>query len=142
MKMLTRIKRLGRPKKGIGDRRHTSRRRGVSSRAAQVPWASRVFLHSSRSRAYRKAYNLGYDKAFNEGWDLGIQNFSTPLDLTSIIIPTYNQLGYLKLCIESIQAKTLEPYELIVIDSGSTDETANYLRSLPNTVKYQLSPEN
>jgi GT2 family glycosyltransferase/spore maturation protein CgeB/tetratricopeptide (TPR) repeat protein/protein-L-isoaspartate O-methyltransferase len=50
--------------------------------------------------------------------------------LTSIIIVTYNQLPYTKLCLESIRQYTDESYELIVVDNGSTDGTQDYLRSL------------
>jgi GT2 family glycosyltransferase len=42
-------------------------------------------------------------------------------DLTSIIIPNYNGLFYLEQCVGSIRTHTEQPYELIVVDSGSTD---------------------
>ncbi|AOR24014.1 bifunctional glycosyltransferase family 2 protein/class I SAM-dependent methyltransferase [Clostridium taeniosporum] len=47
---------------------------------------------------------------------------------TSIIILTYNQLEYTKLCIESIRKFTPENYyEIIVIDNNSTDGTVEWL---------------
>ena len=49
--------------------------------------------------------------------------------LTSIIIPTYNQLEYTRWCLDSIRYYTGEPYELIVVDNGSTDGTVEYLWS-------------
>jgi O-antigen biosynthesis protein len=49
---------------------------------------------------------------------------------TSIILVTYNQLAYTRQCLESIRFRTDEPYELIVVDNGSTDGTVDYLRSL------------
>ncbi|MDF2815088.1 MAG: glycosyl transferase family 2, partial [Paenibacillus sp.] len=62
---------------------------------------------------------------------------------TSIVIPTYNQLNYLKDCIESIERYTPEPHEIIVVDNGSTDGTAEYLRSLPgNAVRHTISEHN
>lgn len=45
---------------------------------------------------------------------------------TSIIIPTYNGLTLLKECIDSIRRYTETPYEIIVIDNGSTDGTVDY----------------
>lgn len=45
---------------------------------------------------------------------------------TSMIIPSYNGLHLLKPCIESIRLHTHEPYEIIVVDNGSTDGTAEY----------------
>jgi glycosyltransferase involved in cell wall biosynthesis len=49
--------------------------------------------------------------------------------LTSIIILTCNQLQYTKKCIESIFQNTQKPYELIIVDNGSTDGTVEYLES-------------
>jgi GT2 family glycosyltransferase/tetratricopeptide (TPR) repeat protein/SAM-dependent methyltransferase len=49
--------------------------------------------------------------------------------LTSIIIVTHNQVAYTRACLESIRFVTDEPYELIVVDNGSTDGTVEYLRS-------------
>ncbi|QDU09835.1 glycosyltransferase [Gimesia aquarii] len=50
--------------------------------------------------------------------------------LTSIIVVTHNQLSYTHQCVESIQLRTGEPYELIFIDNGSTDGTPEYLQSI------------
>jgi len=50
--------------------------------------------------------------------------------LTSIIILACNQLSYTKMCIESLQRCTSEPYELILVDNGSVDGTAEYFDSL------------
>ena len=49
--------------------------------------------------------------------------------LTSIIILTHNQLEYTKKCIESIFTRTKEPFELVVVDNGSTDGTVEYLET-------------
>lgn len=49
---------------------------------------------------------------------------------TSIIIPCFNQLKYTKLCLESVLKYTDVPYELILIDNGSTDGTFDYLKAL------------
>ncbi|MFW9917875.1 MAG: glycosyltransferase, partial [Candidatus Thorarchaeota archaeon] len=55
---------------------------------------------------------------------------SLPRFLMSIIILTYNQINYTKKCIESILKFTSEPFELILIDNGSTDGTLSYLEQL------------
>lgn len=47
---------------------------------------------------------------------------------TSIIIPTYNGKELLKDCIYSIKQHTEEPYEIIVVDNGSTDGTVDICR--------------
>ncbi|NOY77249.1 MAG: glycosyltransferase [Calditrichaeota bacterium] len=49
--------------------------------------------------------------------------------LTSIVLLTYNGLEYTQKCIESIRKHTHVPYELIVVDNGSTDGMVNYLKS-------------
>ncbi|MEX2121004.1 MAG: glycosyltransferase [Pirellulales bacterium] len=48
--------------------------------------------------------------------------------LTSIVIVTHNQLDYTHQCLESIRFRTDQPYELILVDNGSTDGTVEYLR--------------
>lgn len=46
--------------------------------------------------------------------------------MTSIIIPTYNGLHLLQPCVEAIRSFTDTPYEIIVVDNGSRDETSVY----------------
>ncbi|RRJ61637.1 glycosyltransferase family 2 protein [Paenibacillus oralis] len=46
--------------------------------------------------------------------------------LTSIVIPTYNGLHLLRPCVEAIRKHTEVPYEIIVVDNGSDDETAQF----------------
>ena len=50
--------------------------------------------------------------------------------LISVIIPVYNGEQYLKNCIESIEAQSYEPLEVIVINDGSTDGTAEVCEKL------------
>lgn len=46
----------------------------------------------------------------------------------SIVILTLNQFAHTIRCLESIRKYTTEPYELIIVDNGSTDLTLPYLR--------------
>ena len=46
--------------------------------------------------------------------------------MISILIPTLNNLDYLKLCIRSIQENTIVPYEILVWDNGSEKETQSW----------------
>jgi len=47
--------------------------------------------------------------------------------LASIIIPCWNQLEYTRFCLPALVRHTRPPWELIVIDNGSTDGTGIYL---------------
>ena len=49
----------------------------------------------------------------------------------SIIIPAYNEERYLGRCLDSIAAQLERPYEVFVIDNGSTDKTVKIARSYP-----------
>src|SRR5262245_35960235 len=53
----------------------------------------------------------------------------------SVIIPTYNRLDFIQQAVKSIEAQSHGDYEIIVVDDGSTDGTADYLASLGTHVK-------
>lgn len=57
-------------------------------------------------------------------------------NLLSIAILTHNALEYTKKCIESIQKNTSVNYEILILDNGSTDGTAEYLESIRKDFKY------
>ena len=44
----------------------------------------------------------------------------------SVVIPTHNRLTLLRECINSVRAQTKPPDEIVVVDDGSNDETANW----------------
>lgn len=54
----------------------------------------------------------------------------------SVILPVYNGEQYLPFAIESVLSQTLEDYELIVVDDGSADATAEIAKSYGGRVKY------
>ncbi|WP_227551706.1 glycosyltransferase family 2 protein [Metabacillus sediminilitoris] len=54
------------------------------------------------------------------------------MSLTSIIILTLNNLEKTKKCLVSIRKYTHQPYELIIVDNGSTDGTIQYLKKFPD----------
>jgi len=45
----------------------------------------------------------------------------------TIIIPTYNALEYTKKCLSSLKLSTRFPYNIIIVDNGSTDGTREYI---------------
>lgn len=48
--------------------------------------------------------------------------------LVSIVIPVYDRWDLTEVCLESISVHTPQPYEIIVVDNGSTDQTSRGLR--------------
>jgi glycosyltransferase involved in cell wall biosynthesis len=49
----------------------------------------------------------------------------------SIIIPVYNEEGYIGQCLDTIAAQTSDPTEVIVIDNNSTDATVSIAARYP-----------
>lgn len=112
--------------------------------------APSVFLHAaargkgSKSKASRKGqqavrrmkiYNQGYKRGYEDGVRQGKNSFGAVFDGVSIVIPTYNQKDYVLKCVSSIEKHTPAPYEIIVVDNGSQDGTANALRRIGGMVR-------
>ena len=54
----------------------------------------------------------------------------------SIIIPTYNKAKYIAESIDSVLAQTVKPFEIIVVDDGSTDDVQKVISSRFPMVHY------
>ncbi len=59
---------------------------------------------------------------------------NTPEPMASVIIPTYNRGPFLRKAIDSVLAQTFRDFELIVVDSRSTDDTPRFLAELGDAV--------
>ena len=55
-------------------------------------------------------------------------DFENPL--VSVIIPVYNAEKYIAKCINSLIEQTLQNFEVIVVNDGSTDNTPDILKEL------------
>ena len=53
----------------------------------------------------------------------------------SVIIPLYNKAPYIRKALESVLAQTYTDFELIVVDDGSTDESANIAETMLREIK-------
>lgn len=49
----------------------------------------------------------------------------------SLVIPAYNEERYLSGCLDSVAAQTEMPFEVIVVDNNSTDNTVKIAKSYP-----------
>lgn len=58
----------------------------------------------------------------------------------SVVIPVYNGAGTIARAIESVLAQTYQAHELIVVDDGSTDDTAAVVADFGARVRYIRQP--
>ncbi len=60
--------------------------------------------------------------------------------LVSVIVPTYNRATELRRCLDSLVSQSIDDFEVIVCDDGSTDRTAevvtDYVQTLDITYEY------
>lgn len=59
----------------------------------------------------------------------------TPKPQFSVVVPTFNRRGLLVQTLDTVWAQSFADYELIVVDDGSTDGTADYLKKLGGRAK-------
>ncbi|MFQ6099477.1 MAG: glycosyltransferase family 2 protein, partial [Armatimonadota bacterium] len=59
------------------------------------------------------------------------------MSLVSVIIVNYNKRPYTELCLNSLLQTDYEPFEVICVDNGSTDGTAELLRQFEREQKEQ-----
>ncbi len=67
------------------------------------------------------------------------------IEMISVIVPTYNYGKYLQQCIDSVIAQTIEEWECIVVDNGSTDDTEKIVSNLMGSddrIRYHKLAEN
>ena len=50
--------------------------------------------------------------------------------IISVIIPTYNRRHVIERAVNSVLSQSMQRFELIVVDDGSTDDTAEFLRTI------------
>lgn len=55
------------------------------------------------------------------------------LENITVIIPLYNKAGYIQRALRSIQTQTHPPFEVIVIDDGSTDDSAAQVAAIADS---------
>ena len=112
-----------------------------------------IVAHHAASRAEKRAIEEALDRRRRQGsaapifTTRGARCYATRFQLAqrppvSIIVPTRNQVELLRTTIDSIVQRTeYGPYEIVVVDNGSTDAAARtYLASLTAPVHVHLWP--
>ncbi|MDB9372550.1 glycosyltransferase family 2 protein [Nodularia sphaerocarpa] len=61
------------------------------------------------------------------------------LPLVTVVIPVYNSAKFLAATLDSVFAQTYRPIEVIVVDDGSTDNSADIVRSYPEVQYFYQS---
>lgn len=57
----------------------------------------------------------------------------------SVLVPTYNRAALLEECLHSLLAQTIPAHQIIVVDDGSTDDTAERVQSVNNCCGSRIS---
>lgn len=65
-----------------------------------------------------------------------MQHESAMHQTVSVIVPTFNRANYLAECLDSLLAQTVTLLEILVIDDGSEDATAEVVARYGNRIKY------
>jgi len=60
----------------------------------------------------------------------------------SVLLTCYNHLAYLPQCVDGIFAQTMQDFEVIAIDDGSTDGTREWLSACPHPLKLIFNSSN
>ena len=58
----------------------------------------------------------------------------------SVLVPVYNRAQYVREAIDSILAQSFRSFEIIAVDDGSTDDSAQILRSYGDRIKFLQQP--
>lgn len=58
-------------------------------------------------------------------------------DLVSIVIRTFNESKYINICLKAIEKQNYKNYEIIIVDSGSSDDTIPKIKTRKNISYYE-----
>jgi glycosyltransferase involved in cell wall biosynthesis len=61
------------------------------------------------------------------------------IERVSVVVPTYNQSRYLPVCLDTILFQNYPNIEIIVVNDGSTDDTAKVLENYQNTLAAEIT---
>jgi glycosyltransferase involved in cell wall biosynthesis len=62
--------------------------------------------------------------------------------LVSVIVPAYNNAGYIKACLNSLIRQSYQHLEIIIINDGSKDSTGKVIKSWKRSLRIPLAKKN
>ena len=71
-----------------------------------------------------------------EGSPPGSSGETKAMPKVSVIVPTYNRAQFLGACLESIARQTYRDLEIVVVDDGSADNTAEVVKAFAPLARY------
>lgn len=88
-----------------------------------------VLYHYESISDGRHDHNSEDEKIFHMKWSNNFRSYLKHKSncMISFIIPCFNRIKSTKLCIENIMIYSIKPFELIIINNGSNDDTKEYL---------------
>ena len=93
----------------------------------QVIWQEKENLRHTNKPSRR--YDYARQRSFIKKWsDVDLDNGKSNTPLVSVIMPSWNRETVICEAIESLQAQTLQNWELIIGDDGSTDRTLDVIK--------------
>ena len=90
------------------------------------------FLLQSQFSAFSRACFQCYS-SLTEFGRLGHSSIKIAMPIVSVVIPTFNRAHVVGQAIESVLAQTLTDFELILVDDGSSDNTARIVKSFSDS---------
>jgi len=100
---------------------------GQKHAAERLRWADHHVAWRDGSAAEHAADAL---IRFAEGNKIQVTASKVHRHKVSVILPTYNHADFLPNAVKAILSQTLTDFELIIVNDGSTDKTADYLSTL------------
>ncbi|MEI8182896.1 MAG: glycosyltransferase [Desulfomonile sp.] len=79
---------------------------------------------------FQNAMNGATDRAFSKR-EVGVPERTVPL--VSVVMPSYNHERYVGEAIESVLAQSVDDFEIIIIDDGSSDGSVNVVKKFSDT---------